>query len=107
MRQTAQVLKGLAKLEIEEKTLDETLLAPCSVYCSLCIVYKTTKCLGCAKQSKTAEAKGKVFCDIYTCARGKNLAACSDCGSYPCDKYDDGIFAESYIQWVREMLKEA
>jgi hypothetical protein len=69
-------------------------------------MYKITKCLGCAEQSKIAGAKGKVFCDIYICAKSKNLVACSDCRSYPCDKYDDGIFAESYVQWVRKKLKE-
>lgn len=82
------------------------LLAPCNVYCGNCAVYKKNKCLGCDEQSKKAKAEEKVFCDIYFCANDKKLAACSDCVSYPCEKYDKGIFAESFVKWVKEKLKE-
>ena len=86
--------------------MDTSLLAPCNVYCGNCAVYKKEKCLGCAEESKTAEIKEKVFCDIYSCAKNKNLVTCSDCESYPCEKYDKGIFAESFIEWIKEKLKE-
>jgi hypothetical protein len=90
-----------------EKNMDESLLTPCNVYCGSCAVYKKGRCLGCVEQSRKAAAQGKVFCDIYLCANGKGLAACSDCQAYPCEKYDNGIFSESFIKWIREKLKEA
>jgi len=86
--------------------MDTTLLSPCNVYCGNCAVYKKSRCSGCAEESKKAETSGKVFCDIYLCAKNKKLATCSDCASYPCEKYDKGIFAESFIKWIREKLKE-
>jgi hypothetical protein len=86
--------------------MDISLLAPCNVYCGNCALYKKSKCLGCAEESKKAESAGKVFCDIYSCAKDKNLVTCSDCRDYPCEKYDKGIFAESFIKWIREKLKE-
>ena len=87
--------------------MDRNLLAPCNVYCGNCAVYKKGKCLGCVEQSKKAEAEGKVFCDIYACAKDKKLAACSECVSYPCEKYDKGyLFSESFVKWIREKLKE-
>jgi len=39
-------------------------------------------------------------------AAEKKLATCSDCDSFPCEKYDKGIFAESFIKWIRDKLKE-
>ncbi len=87
--------------------MDLSLLSPCNVYCGNCVVYKKGKCLGCARESEEAGAKGKVFCDIYLCAKEKKLTACSDCESYPCEKYDKGIFSEGFIKWVREKLKES
>ena len=86
--------------------MDTSLLAPCNVYCGNCAIYKKGKCLGCAEESKKTEIKTKVFCDIYSCAKDKKLVTCSDCVSYPCEKYDKGIFAESFIKWIREKLKE-
>jgi len=83
------------------------LLSPCNYYCGNCILYKKKKCFGCAKESEKASVEGKVFCDIYLCAKDKKLAACSDCESYPCEKYDKGIFAESFIKWIREKLRES
>jgi hypothetical protein len=62
--------------------------------------------LGCEEESTKAEAEGKVFCDIISCAKSKNMVTCSDCKSYPCEKYDKGIFAENFIKWIRENLKE-
>jgi hypothetical protein len=87
--------------------MNKILLVPCSIYCGSCAVYKRDRCLGCAKESRKAETLGKVFCDIYLCAKGKGLVACSDCQIYPCEKYDYGIFAENFIKWIREKLKEA
>jgi len=71
--------------------MNENLLAPCNVYYGSYAVYKKGKCLGCAEESKKANARGKVFCNTYLCAEGKGLVTCSDCESYPCEKYDDGI----------------
>jgi len=87
--------------------VDVGLIAPCHVYCGSCALYKKIKCLGCVEESERAEARGKMFCDIYSCAKNKKLAVCSDCSNYPCEKYDKGIFAESFIKWIREKLKEA
>jgi len=87
--------------------MDLRLLGPCNVYCGNCAVYKKGKCLGCKEESEKAGAIGKVFCDIYSCAADKKLSTCSDCTSYPCEKYDKGIFAESFIKWIRDKLKEA
>jgi hypothetical protein len=86
--------------------LDKTLLGPCNYYCGNCIVFKKGKCPGCAEASEKAQAEGRVFCDISLCAKDKKLTTCSDCKNYPCEKYDNGIFAESFIKWVREKLKE-
>ena len=88
------------------KKMDTSLLSPCGVYCGNCAVYKKGKCLGCSEESKKAETTEKVFCDIYSCAKNKKLATCSDCDSYPCEKYDKGIFAGSFVKWIREKLKE-
>ena len=52
--------------------METTLLATCNVYCDNCAVYKKRKCLGCERESKMAEIKEKVFCDIYSCAKNKN-----------------------------------
>jgi hypothetical protein len=86
--------------------MDTSLLAPCSVYCGYCGVYRKSKCQGCAEECKKDEAKGKAFCEIYSCAKSKEIVTCSDCESYPCEKYDKGIFAESFVKWIREKLKE-
>ncbi len=83
-----------------------TLLGPCNYYCGNCIMYKKNRCSGCARESEKAKAEGRVFCDTYLCAKDKNLTACSECQSYPCEKYDSGIFAESFIKWIRDKLKE-
>lgn len=82
------------------------LLAPCNIYCGNCAIYKKGKCLACAEESKAAETRGKVFCNIYSCAKNKKLVTCSDCESYPCEKYEKEFFAESFIKWIREKLKE-
>jgi len=86
--------------------MDTILLAPCNYYCGNCAVYRKNKCLGCAREGRKAEAEGKVFCEIAQCAKGTKLVSCSDCQSYPCEKYDKGIFAESFIKWIRDKLKE-
>lgn len=86
--------------------METNLLAPCNYYCGNCILYKKDKCLGCTKASEKAEAEGRVFCDISLCAKNKKTVACSDCEVYPCEKYDKGIFAESFIKWIRDKLKE-
>jgi len=86
--------------------MDVSLLAPCNYYCGNCVLYRKNKCLGCAEESRKAEAEGKVFCAIQACAEDKKLTTCSDCESYPCERYDKGIFAESFIKWIREKLKE-
>lgn len=87
--------------------MDLSLLSPCNVYCGTCVLYKKGKCLGCSKESGKAKAKGKVFCDIYSCAKSKKLVTCSDCTSYPCEKYNKGIFAEGFIKWIRRKLEES
>lgn len=53
--------------------MDMSLLSPCNVYCGNCILYKKNKCLGCAKETAKRETGGKVFCDIYLCAKDKKL----------------------------------
>lgn len=85
--------------------MDMSLLSPCNVYCGNCILFKKNKCLACARESEKRETEGKVFCDIYICAKDKKLTTCSDCQGYPCEKYDEGIFAKSFIHWIREKLK--
>jgi hypothetical protein len=47
-----------------------------------------------------------VFCDIALCAKDKKLATCSDCRSYPCEKYNDSIYAASFIKYMKDKLKE-
>jgi hypothetical protein len=86
--------------------MDASLLSPCNYYCGNCIIYKKNKCLGCARASEKAATEGKVFGDISLCTKDKKLLTCSDCESYPCEKYGKGIFAESFIKWIREKLKE-
>lgn len=87
--------------------MNTNLLAPCNYYCGNCTLYKKNKCSGCRKETEKDKTEGKVFCDIYACAKDKKLATCSDCKGYPCKKYDKGIFAESFIKWIREKLKES
>jgi hypothetical protein len=86
--------------------MDSALLGPCNYYCGNCILYKKNKCLGCKSATEKDLKEGKVFCDISICAGDKKLTACSDCKSYPCEKYDKGIFAESFIKWIREKMKD-
>ena len=85
--------------------LDKTLLGPCNYYCGNCAVFKNGKCLACAKATEKAEAEGRVFCNISLCVGSRNLVSYSDCKSYLCEKYDDGIFAESFIKYIRGKLK--
>jgi len=87
--------------------MNQNLLAPCNYYCGNCILLKKNKCLGCARESQKDQAEGKVFCDIYLCANDKKLGACSDCDQYPCEKYDKGIFAAGFIQFIKDKLKES
>lgn len=84
--------------------MESSLLSPCNFYCGNCAVFKRGKCLGCAKATEKAKTEGRVFCDVSVCARGIKLATCSDCKSYPCEKYDNSIFAESFIEWIKERL---
>ncbi len=86
--------------------MDKRLLGPCNYYCGSCIIYKKKKCLGCAEMTEKAKKEGKVFCNISLCARDKQLATCSNCADYPCKKYDDSIFAESFAKWIRDKLRE-
>jgi len=86
--------------------MDANLLSPCNYYCGNCIVFKRGKCLGCTRASEKAQIEGRVFCDIALCVKDVKLVACSDCKSYPCEKYDKGIFAESFIKWIKDKLKE-
>jgi len=87
--------------------MDMSLLSPCNYYCGNCVLYKKSKCLGCAEASAKAEAEGRVFCDVSLCAKNKPFKTCSDCQSYPCEKYDKSIFSESFIKWIRDKLKES
>ena len=86
--------------------MDESLLAPCNVYCGNCAVDRKVGCLGCRVMGEKRDSEGKVFCDIYLCARDRAFVTCSDSSVYPCEKRDKGIFAGSYIGWVREKLGE-
>ncbi|MGQ9531025.1 MAG: DUF3795 domain-containing protein [Candidatus Bathycorpusculaceae bacterium] len=61
----------------------------------------------CAKESAKAGADGKIFCNIYLCAKERKLDTCSDCNVYPCEKYDKGIFSEGFIKWIKEKLRES
>ena len=87
--------------------MDASLLAPCNIYCGNCVIYRKNKCLGCRRETEIAEARGKVFCDIFSCADSRQLVTCSDCATYLCEKYDESIFAENFIKWMREKLKES
>lgn len=86
--------------------MNSSLLSPCNYYCGNCIVYKKGKCLGCPRATEKAQAEGRVFCDIALCAKDKKLATCSDCRSYPCEKYNDSIYAASFIKYMKDKLKE-
>ncbi len=86
--------------------MDPNLLSPCNYYCGNCIVHKKGKCLGCPKASEKAHAEGRVFCDIALCAKDTRTATCSDCRSYPCEKYSNSIYAETFIKWIKDKLKE-
>jgi hypothetical protein len=86
--------------------MDAGLLSPCGFYCGNCVIYKRGKCSGCPEESRKAEVEGKVFCDVSLCAKSKKLVTCSDCSSYPCERYDNSIFAESFIKWIRKKLEE-
>lgn len=86
--------------------MNTNLLGPCNYYCGNCIVYKKNRCLGCAEATEKAKAEGKVFCDISICARDKKLTTCSECAGYPCEKYDKSIFAEGFIKFIKDKLKE-
>jgi hypothetical protein len=83
--------------------MDESLFA-LNVYCGNCAVYRKGGCLGCRAMGEKREKEGRVFCDIFLCTRDRGFVTCSDCSSYPCEKHDKGIFAKSYIGWVREKL---
>ena len=83
-----------------------SVISPCNYCCSNCVVYREQKCLGCIKQSQKTKAMGRVFCNISQCAIERNMATCSDCKDYPCEKYRNGIYAESFIKWIKEKLKE-
>lgn len=41
--------------------MDESLLAPCNVYCGNCAVYRKVGCLGCRVMGEKRDSEGKVF----------------------------------------------
>jgi hypothetical protein len=89
--------------------LDANLLGPCGFNCSFCLAYKDKKCLGCRYQAQRSEEKGltPVFCDTLVCATAKGFKMCADCADYPCKKYDDSIFSEKFISYIRKDIKGA
>jgi hypothetical protein len=92
----------------KERKLDPELMGPCGVYCGYCLTYKYNRCDGCVAMSKKATEKGEVFCPIYVCSADRGLERCVDCAEYPCGKYDsgkDGIYADSFISWIRNDIK--
>ncbi len=86
--------------------MDEKLLAPCGHYCGSCVVFVNGKCLGCVEEGKKRAAEGAEFCEVHECATGRNIA-CHECSAMPCDRYEDSIYTNSFMEWIRERLQEA
>jgi hypothetical protein len=103
---SAEAARSSKKVASTSKVaLDPSLLSPCGVYCGVCLAFKNGKCEGCRDMTAARTKKGKVFCNISVCAIEKNLAACSDCADYPCEKYkqeDQTIFSDGYMKYIRE-----
>jgi len=87
--------------------VDANLLGPCGFNCGFCLAYKTKKCLGCKYQAELREESGAVhvYCDTLVCATKKGVVKCADCAEYPCKKYDDDIFSQEFISWIRDEIK--
>jgi len=96
------------KSKTKGRKFDPELMGPCGVYCGYCLSYKYDRCDGCIAMSKAATKKGEVFCPIYVCSADRDLERCVDCAEYPCRRYDpgkDGIYADSFISWIRDDIK--
>lgn len=92
----------------KKAALDSSLLSPCGVYCGICLAFKNDKCEGCRDMTAAATKKGRIFCNISVCSIEKNLAACSDCADYPCEKYkqeDQSIFSDGYMRYIRDVCR--
>ncbi|WP_230742519.1 DUF3795 domain-containing protein [Methanooceanicella nereidis] len=98
-------------------TNDRSLVGKCGIYCGSCPIYRSYKdrddktafelsfatrctidqvrCEGCGSDDRFVLSQG---CFYRKCAVEKGLAACAECGDYPCEKlswfYDDGIAKE-------------
>lgn len=65
----------------------ESGLSPCGINCHLCEWYKGNnepKCPGCSA------VEGKPFwgtCEVYACAKRKDVTHCGVCGEFPCDMF--------------------
>ncbi len=53
--------------------MDESLLAPCNVYCGNCSVYRRGVCLGCSVLGEKRDRVGWVFCDILPLRQGQGV----------------------------------
>jgi len=64
---------------VGEKEMTEKLLTPpCGLYCGFCPLYIRKECEGCGNGERAE-------CELYQCARGKELEFCSLCSNFPCE----------------------
>ena len=88
----------------EIEMIEESLIAPCGMYCALCQAYqgKGLKCNGCGKDS---ERKSCRQCSIRLCNEKKNY--CFECSHYPCArlKHLDQRYRERYNMSMLENLR--
>lgn len=60
-------------------------IAPCGLYCGNCADMLSHECHGCNCFCGDCAAAGHHhICEIYQCAKEKELTTCADCDDFPC-----------------------
>ena len=89
--------------------LNEILIAPCGMNCSICMAYlrKRNKCPGC-RESDINKLITRVICKIKTCEilTKNGLTFCYECKNFPCDnlKHLDKRYSTKYHMSMIENL---
>jgi hypothetical protein len=66
---------------------NESLIAPCGLYCGECSGFQDGRCGGCISR-KGLCLKYTEICKIYSCCVDKRgLRVCSECEEFPCGKF--------------------
>ena len=73
---------------MEQKLLNENLIAPCGLYCGECLGFQDGRCGGCISRKGLCLKYSKI-CNIYECCvTERKHRFCAECKDFPCEKID-------------------